>query len=104
MHNDGYNFPIRSHCILLEPIVYSLTFKIIFMHRFSLSSNIVLIAKTPSILLLNFTFNFTFRFLVRTDTVACVENCEEICGTKDGCSNLAYPLLVMNILPDGKSN
>lgn len=35
------------------------------------------------------------------DIVACVDNCEEICGSKDGCSNLAYPLMVMNVLPDG---
>nr|XP_054774361.1 sodium/glucose cotransporter 4-like [Lytechinus pictus] len=35
------------------------------------------------------------------DIVACVDNCEEICGNKESCSNLAYPLMVMNILPDG---
>ncbi|XP_041452954.1 sodium/glucose cotransporter 4-like [Lytechinus variegatus] len=35
------------------------------------------------------------------DIVACTDNCEEICGSKDGCSNLAYPLLVMNVLPKG---
>ncbi|XP_072164790.1 sodium/glucose cotransporter 4-like [Diadema setosum] len=35
------------------------------------------------------------------DIVACVENCEEICGSEDGCSNLAYPLMVMNLLPKG---
>ncbi|XP_071477490.1 sodium/glucose cotransporter 4-like [Diadema antillarum] len=35
------------------------------------------------------------------DIVACTDNCEEICGAKDGCSNLAYPLLVMHVLPSG---
>ncbi|PIK54547.1 putative sodium/glucose cotransporter 4 [Apostichopus japonicus] len=37
------------------------------------------------------------------DQVACVdpEVCEEVCGSAAGCSNLAYPLLVMNVLPTG---
>ncbi|KAG2464615.1 SC5A2 protein, partial [Polypterus senegalus] len=37
------------------------------------------------------------------DEVACVvpEKCEEICGTKVGCSNIAYPKLVVTLMPDG---
>lgn len=37
------------------------------------------------------------------ETVGCVdpEVCKEICGIESGCSNLAYPLLVMNLLPSG---
>eukprot|EP00057_Strongylocentrotus_purpuratus_P004395 XP_003728609.1 PREDICTED: sodium/glucose cotransporter 1 isoform X2 [Strongylocentrotus purpuratus] len=38
-----------------------------------------------------------------TDVVACVDNCEEICGSKTSCSNLAFPLLVFDpdLLPEG---
>ncbi|XP_070533444.1 sodium/myo-inositol cotransporter 2-like isoform X3 [Ptychodera flava] len=38
-----------------------------------------------------------------TDAVACVlpEACERICGNSVSCSNIAYPLLVTNLLPDG---
>ncbi|VDK89157.1 unnamed protein product [Dibothriocephalus latus] len=38
-----------------------------------------------------------------TDTVACgvAELCEEICGKAVGCSDIAYPSLVLNILPSG---
>lgn len=37
------------------------------------------------------------------DEIACAdpEKCEEICGNKSGCSNVAYALLVMRILPIG---
>ncbi|KAJ8032425.1 Sodium/glucose cotransporter 4 [Holothuria leucospilota] len=37
------------------------------------------------------------------DEVACVDPavCEEVCGSTAGCSNLAYPMLVMNVLPTG---
>ncbi|XP_063961384.1 sodium/glucose cotransporter 4-like [Lytechinus pictus] len=38
-----------------------------------------------------------------TDIVACVDKCEEICGSKTSCSNLAFPLLVFDpeLLPEG---
>nr|XP_006811722.1 PREDICTED: sodium/myo-inositol cotransporter-like [Saccoglossus kowalevskii] len=38
-----------------------------------------------------------------TNAVACVlpESCEAICGNSISCSNIAYPLLVVNILPIG---
>lgn len=38
-----------------------------------------------------------------TDTVACGDpkSCLDKCGNKYGCSNLAYPMLVLNILPPG---
>ncbi|XP_005095447.2 sodium/glucose cotransporter 4 [Aplysia californica] len=37
------------------------------------------------------------------DEIACAEpnQCEEICGNKAGCSNIAYPLLVLRKLPEG---
>ena len=36
-------------------------------------------------------------------TVGCVEakSCLEACDSATGCSNIAYPMLIMNILPDG---
>ncbi|KAL5011332.1 hypothetical protein ScPMuIL_009883 [Solemya velum] len=38
-----------------------------------------------------------------TDIVACVdpEVCMEACGSSSGCSNIAYPLLVINLMPAG---
>ncbi|XP_078527549.1 sodium/glucose cotransporter 4-like [Lissotriton helveticus] len=35
--------------------------------------------------------------------IACVvpEICERVCGTKVGCSNIAYPKLIMELLPEG---
>ncbi|XP_060581833.1 sodium/glucose cotransporter 4-like [Ruditapes philippinarum] len=38
-----------------------------------------------------------------TDEVACADpdDCTEICGSPSGCSNIAYPLLVLRILPVG---
>lgn len=38
------------------------------------------------------------------DEVGCVvpEECERVCGTKVGCSNIAYPKLVVSIMPNGK--
>ncbi|KAL5969281.1 Sodium/myo-inositol cotransporter [Taenia solium] len=39
----------------------------------------------------------------RADTVGCgtAEACYEICGNRYGCSDLAYPRLVMGVMPDG---
>lgn len=38
------------------------------------------------------------------DEVGCVvpEDCKRICGTEVGCSNIAYPKLVVSIMPNGK--
>jgi hypothetical protein len=37
------------------------------------------------------------------DTVGCAdpETCMKVCGSKNGCSNLAYPTLIMEIMPTG---
>ncbi|OWF42638.1 Sodium/myo-inositol cotransporter 2 [Mizuhopecten yessoensis] len=37
------------------------------------------------------------------DTVACSdpETCMEVCGSSTGCSNIAYPSLVINLMPPG---
>lgn len=39
-----------------------------------------------------------------SDEVACVipEECKRICGTEVGCSNIAYPKLVVSLMPSGK--
>ncbi|XP_045202821.1 sodium/glucose cotransporter 4-like [Mercenaria mercenaria] len=41
--------------------------------------------------------------ILYTDEVACADpdDCTEICGSPSGCSNIAYPLLVLRILPVG---
>uniref|UniRef100_A0AAX7VRW7 Sodium/glucose cotransporter 2 n=1 Tax=Astatotilapia calliptera TaxID=8154 RepID=A0AAX7VRW7_ASTCA len=41
--------------------------------------------------------------ILYTDEVGCVvpELCKNICGTEVGCSNIAYPKLVISIMPDG---
>ncbi|CAJ1070786.1 sodium/glucose cotransporter 1 isoform X4 [Xyrichtys novacula] len=41
--------------------------------------------------------------ILYTDVVACVvpEECERYCGTSVGCTNIAYPRLVVNLMPDG---
>ena len=38
-----------------------------------------------------------------TDEVACVDGdvCQEACGSAIACSNIAYPTLVLRILPAG---
>lgn len=38
------------------------------------------------------------------DVVACVdpEECERYCGTSVGCSNIAYPKLVVDLMPNGR--
>jgi hypothetical protein len=37
------------------------------------------------------------------DEIACADpqSCEEFCDNKAGCSNFAYPLLVIRLLPEG---
>ncbi|XP_064425479.1 sodium/glucose cotransporter 2 [Latimeria chalumnae] len=41
--------------------------------------------------------------ILYTDDVACVvpEECQRICGTEVGCSNIAYPKLVVTLMPTG---
>ncbi|XP_049595009.1 sodium/glucose cotransporter 1 isoform X1 [Syngnathus scovelli] len=41
--------------------------------------------------------------ILYTDEVACVDpdECLKHCGTKVGCSNIAYPKLVLDLMPDG---
>ncbi|XP_042334834.1 sodium/glucose cotransporter 1-like [Sceloporus undulatus] len=41
--------------------------------------------------------------ILYTEEVACInpEKCSEICGTEVGCSNIAYPLLVVRLMPNG---
>lgn len=37
------------------------------------------------------------------DVVACVvpEECEKYCGASVGCTNIAYPKLVVDLMPNG---
>ena len=39
-----------------------------------------------------------------SDEVACAdsETCMAVCGSPAGCSNIAYPKLVMEVLPTGR--
>ena len=39
-----------------------------------------------------------------TDEVACADQdvCREVCGNPSGCSNIAYPKIVVELLPAGK--
>uniref|UniRef100_A0A8C9VHH2 Sodium/glucose cotransporter 1 n=1 Tax=Scleropages formosus TaxID=113540 RepID=A0A8C9VHH2_SCLFO len=41
--------------------------------------------------------------ILYTDVVACVDpdNCTEYCGTPVGCSNIAYPKIVVDLMPNG---
>uniref|UniRef100_A0A8C4W1V9 Sodium/glucose cotransporter 1 n=1 Tax=Gopherus evgoodei TaxID=1825980 RepID=A0A8C4W1V9_9SAUR len=41
--------------------------------------------------------------ILYTDTVACVvpSECERYCGTKVGCSNIAFPKMVLDLMPNG---
>ena len=41
---------------------------------------------------------------VFADEVACADPdiCEEVCGNRVGCSNIAYPKLVLELMPTGK--
>lgn len=46
----------------------------------------------------------TFPRLCPPDAVACVdpEECTRVCGAAVGCSNIAYPKLVVELMPSGK--
>ncbi|KAF6776765.1 hypothetical protein AHF37_03759 [Paragonimus kellicotti] len=45
----------------------------------------------------------SYHFVYSTDEVACVpgNHCLRTCGQRSGCSNLAYPKLVINLMPSG---
>lgn len=47
--------------------------------------------------------NYGLFFCVSIDAVACVDpdECMKVCGTPVGCSNIAYPMLLLKILPTG---
>ena len=48
--------------------------------------------------------NVMYLSLSIAEEIACADpvKCEEFCGNKAGCSNLAYPMLVLRLLPNGK--
>jgi len=50
------------------------------------------------------THSRTFHCLCPPDAVACVdpEECTRVCGAAVGCSNIAYPKLVVELMPSGK--
>lgn len=41
---------------------------------------------------------------VLLEEVGCVvpDECKRVCGTEVGCSNIAYPKLVVSVMPDGE--
>jgi hypothetical protein len=41
--------------------------------------------------------------IISKDEIGCSnpEKCKEICGAESGCTNIAYPLLVLRIMPAG---
>ena len=43
-------------------------------------------------------------FILISDDIACVNatECDRICGNPVGCSNIAYPKLVLQLMPTGK--
>lgn len=45
-------------------------------------------------------------YLMFLDEVACADPkvCEEVCGNPVGCSNIAYPKLVLELMPTGKGS
>ena len=46
--------------------------------------------------------NYFFIILTAIDEVACVgEACKEVCGSTVACTNIAYPRLVLGIMPPG---
>lgn len=42
-------------------------------------------------------------YVLHTDEVACVDRdiCYEVCQSYAGCTNIAYPRLVLGIMPEG---
>ena len=59
---------------------------------------------TKFLKLLTAKINSIFFFVL--DRVACSvpEKCMEICGSKVGCTNIAYPELVLRLMPTGEFN
>ena len=48
---------------------------------------------------------FLFSLLAQiSDEIACADpkKCHDICNNEAGCANIAYPLLVLRVLPAGK--
>ena len=47
---------------------------------------------------------YLLRNIYFTDEIACADpdKCLEFCGNKAGYSNIAYPLIVMRLMPEGK--
>lgn len=50
-------------------------------------------------------YSYVFHILF-TDDVACVDpdSCKAVCDNPVGCSNIAYPKLVLELMPYGKEN
>ena len=44
------------------------------------------------------------KFIFSTDEIGCIEpdKCKKICNSESGCSNIAYPLLIIKMMPPGK--
>ena len=42
-------------------------------------------------------------YLQLAEQIACADpdECEQVCGNRAGCTNIAYPLLVIKLMPDG---
>lgn len=58
-------------------------------------------------MLILFKYRSLFRILLFiVDTVGCrdPEVCMAVCGSESGCSNIAYPTLVIDLMPAGKFN
>ena len=49
-------------------------------------------------------YSYEFCLSLVTDRVACSvpEKCMEICGSEVGCTNIAYPELVLKLMPTGE--
>jgi hypothetical protein len=47
-----------------------------------------------------------FVFFLNLDQVACVDPqvCKDVCDNEAGCTNIAYPKLVVELMPEGNSN
>ena len=51
----------------------------------------------------DFDLQMTEFYVYIVDLVGCAEpeTCREICGNPAGCTNIAYPLLVVKLMPNG---
>lgn len=43
------------------------------------------------------------KMISSADKIGCADPvvCKQMCGSENGCSNLAYPTLVLDLMPDG---